>query len=106
MQRPFFHCQNQGCLYVPKMVPITSICSDLLSCIILEYVNGGSLASYLKEHRLTNREILKVSRNIAECVKQLHSLSPPILHRDIHLENILVHVDPASKKIVRAVLGD
>jgi len=94
------------CQEIPFTVKFKGACMFPKCCIVLEYVNGGSLANYLKEHKLTNREILKVSRDIADCVRQLHSLSPPILHRDIHLENILVHLDPTTKKVIRAVLGD
>ncbi|KAF9579773.1 hypothetical protein BGW38_003838, partial [Lunasporangiospora selenospora] len=42
------------------------------------------------QHRLTEPEILKIFSNVCEAVAYMHYSDPPILHRDIKVENILL----------------
>jgi serine/threonine protein kinase len=61
--------------------------------IVLEYAKNGDLGMMLKKHnsRLTWRaRRLRWVRNICHGVSYLHQRSPPVMHRDLKLENCLV----------------
>jgi serine/threonine protein kinase len=60
--------------------------------IIMEYMNGGTLADYLSSNSLSNSQICKFTKQIFQGLFYLHSKY--IVHRDMKLENILVsHVN-------------
>ena len=63
-------------------------------CIITEYIDGGSLRSYLSDpgRRLSWQERLDLAVQTARGLAWLHSRDPPILHRDLHTNNILVNI--------------
>ncbi|KAF8931788.1 hypothetical protein BGZ47_011696 [Haplosporangium gracile] len=61
--------------------------------ILMEYCGGGPVIDLMNrrlQHRLTEPEILKIFSNVCEAVAYLHYCDPPILHRDIKVENILL----------------
>ncbi|KAF9283950.1 hypothetical protein BGZ68_004984 [Mortierella alpina] len=61
--------------------------------ILMEYCGGGPVIDLMNrrlQHRLTEPEILKIFSNVCEAVAYMHYLDPPILHRDIKVENILL----------------
>ncbi|KAJ3272060.1 hypothetical protein HDV01_006012 [Terramyces sp. JEL0728] len=61
--------------------------------ILMEYCQGGHLVDYLNS-RLDNRpsetEILIIFTQICEAVAYMHSHNPPIIHRDLKIENVLL----------------
>lgn len=59
--------------------------------IIKDYFEGITLSQYLKEHRLTIVEFLKLGIRLSQIVAQLHSNR--IIHKDINPENILISHD-------------
>ena len=57
--------------------------------IILEYINGGNLFSFVKKRRKLSEKTAKfLFKQIIEGIKYIHSKN--IVHRDIKLENILI----------------
>ncbi|KAG0320524.1 hypothetical protein BGZ99_004438 [Dissophora globulifera] len=61
--------------------------------ILMEYCGGGSVIDLMNrrlQHRLMEPEILKIFSNVCEGVAYMHYSDPPILHRDIKVENILL----------------
>jgi hypothetical protein len=87
-------------------------------CIVMDFVEGGSMADFLfgnnslcisSQNKLTLLEALRCAIDIGEGIKQLHSLNPPIIHRDVHLQNVLVKLNTspsATNKIGKLLLGD
>ncbi|EFA74867.1 protein tyrosine kinase [Heterostelium album PN500] len=61
-------------------------------CIITEYMSGGSLYDVLhsKHCNLDKTMMFKMMRDLAIGMSHLHSLSPPMLHRDLTSKNILL----------------
>ena len=60
--------------------------------IIMEYINGGNLFSYVKKRRKLSEKIAKfLFKQIILCLMYIHSQL--IVHRDIKLENILIDVN-------------
>ncbi|KAJ3006856.1 UNVERIFIED_CONTAM: hypothetical protein HDU68_003852, partial [Siphonaria sp. JEL0065] len=63
--------------------------------ILMEYCSGGTLIDYLNtrlEVRLTEPEILEIFRDVLAAVYHMHygTVSSPILHRDLKIENVLI----------------
>ncbi|KAG0344653.1 hypothetical protein BG004_004284 [Podila humilis] len=62
--------------------------------ILMEYCGGGPVIDLMNrrlQNRLNEPEILKIFSNVCEAVAYMHYLDPPILHRDIKVENIILH---------------
>jgi AP2-associated kinase len=63
--------------------------------LLMEYCNGGGLIDFMNtrlQHRLTEPEILAIFADVAEGVACMHYLRPPLLHRDLKVENVLITV--------------
>ena len=62
---------------------------DKYILIIMEYINGGNLFSFVKKRRKLSEKTAKfLFRQIMLGIKHIHSQK--IVHRDIKLENILI----------------
>lgn len=61
--------------------------------LLMEFCDGGGLIDFMNtrlKNRLTEPEILKIFSDAAEGVACMHYLKPPLLHRDLKVENILI----------------
>jgi len=60
--------------------------------ILMELCTGGHLINLMEKFNgeLNEKQILFVLRDIASGIRHMHSLKPPIAHRDIKVENILL----------------
>lgn len=66
--------------------------TDKYFLIIMEYISGGNLQSFLKKRRKLNEKTAKILfKQIIEGIKYIHSQN--IVHRDIKLENILLDLN-------------
>jgi len=57
--------------------------------IVMEYIEGKSLEEERAERYYTEREILKLMKEILQVLNYIHSLTPPIIHRDLKPSNIM-----------------
>lgn len=61
--------------------------------LLMEFCSGGGLIDFMNtrlQNRLTEPEILKIFSDVAEGVACMHYLKPPLLHRDLKVENVLI----------------
>ena len=62
--------------------------------LLLEYAEGNLFdmisKKFNKKEYFEEKDILKIFYGIVKAVYYLHSQNPPIIHRDIKIENILV----------------
>ena len=68
--------------------------------LLMEFCAGGGLIDFMNtrlQHRLTEPEILKIFSDVAEGVACMHYLKPPLLHRDLKVENVLISTSGTSK---------
>ena len=69
---------------------------DKYILIIMEYINGGNLFSFVKKRRKLSEKISKfIFKQIILGIKHIHSKN--IVHRDIKLENILIDLNNRVK---------
>ncbi|KAI8254932.1 Serine/threonine-protein kinase ppk30 [Colletotrichum sp. SAR11_239] len=69
--------------------------------LLMEFCDGGGLIDFMNtrlQHRLTEPEILHIFTDIAEGVACMHYLKPPLLHRDLKVENVLIVSHGSQKK--------
>ena len=77
----------------PSIVKILEMFeSDKYLLIIMEYINGGNLYSFVKKRRkLTEKTAKFLFWQIIQGIKYMHSRG--VVHRDIKLENILIDLN-------------
>ncbi len=68
--------------------------------LVLEHINGLDLRAYVKEHGpQPERLIMRWTFEIADVLKYLHSQEPPIMHRDVTPDNLVLDRSGAIKLI-------
>ena len=77
---------------------------ESLSFIVMEYCEGGSLASWLQTRRLTARTAAEVVRQLATAVEAAHRRG--IVHRDLKPANVLLQRRMAGVESSAAVPRD
>jgi AP2-associated kinase len=68
--------------------------------LLMEYCAGGGLIDFMNtrlQNRLTEPEILNIFSDVAQGVACMHYLKPPLLHRDLKVENVLISTSGSSK---------
>lgn len=67
---------------------------DGASCLIRQYIDGRSLREYIEsEAALSLSEIIDTGISVCETVSRLHNAEPPVIHRDIKADNIIISPD-------------
>jgi AP2-associated kinase len=68
--------------------------------LLMEFCSGGGLIDFMNtrlQNRLTEPEILHIFSDAAEGVACMHYLKPPLLHRDLKVENVLISSSGGAK---------
>ncbi|GME69144.1 unnamed protein product [[Candida] boidinii] len=70
--------------------------------LLMEYCAGNGLIDFMNQrlvHKLTEPEILQIMGEVTEGVAHMHALNPPLIHRDIKIENVLLTSDHKHYKL-------
>ncbi|CAK0895211.1 unnamed protein product, partial [Prorocentrum cordatum] len=69
-------------------------------CIVMEFCHGGVLYDllYNSAYRVQWKQQLKIACDIAEAMEYLHTLEPPIIHRDLKSLNCLLEEPVVSSE--------
>lgn len=61
--------------------------------LLMEYCAGGGLIDFMNtrlQNRLQEFEILSIMSQVTQGIAAMHALVPPLIHRDIKIENVLL----------------
>lgn len=61
--------------------------------VLMEYCAGGGLIDFMNtrlQNRLQEFEILSIMSQVTQGIAAMHALVPPLIHRDIKIENVLI----------------
>lgn len=61
--------------------------------LLLEYINGKTLRQLVRGQGLHELDVLDYCRQICDILTYLHSLDPPLIHRDISPDNLVLEDD-------------
>lgn len=61
--------------------------------LLLEYISGTTLRALVKEHGLHELDVIDYCGQICAILEYLHSLEPPLIHRDIGPDNLVLDGD-------------
>ncbi|EGZ26654.1 hypothetical protein PHYSODRAFT_472133 [Phytophthora sojae] len=88
-----------------RIVQFVGVAWDSLNdlCVLSEYMEGGDLRTLLKNCENHNTPVgfdkskATIALHVAHALTYLHSLSPPVLHRDLKSKNILLTAQLEAK---------
>lgn len=67
--------------------------SDTMRCILREYIEGITLDKLAEKERLTEEQVRAIGIQLCDVLNYLHTQSPPIIHRDIKPQNVVMTQD-------------
>jgi len=59
-------------------------------CVVREYAEGVPLSEFIKGNTLSEQQIISIVTQLCDILSYLHGQTPPIIHRDIKPQNIVV----------------
>lgn len=66
---------------------------DATVCIVREYIEGTPLYKYAAEYSLSEAKIIALCAEICDILTYIHGQTPPVIHRDIKPQNVIVKED-------------
>lgn len=73
--------------------------SETMRCIIREYIEGKTLCEYKQDYRFTQEMVRSIGIELCGILKYLHSRTPPVIHRDIKPQNVVI-LDDGSPVLI------
>ncbi|RLN89994.1 hypothetical protein BBJ28_00002388 [Nothophytophthora sp. Chile5] len=89
----------------PRIVRLVGVAWDSPNdlCALLEFMAGGDLRALLDKYEKQDQPVgfnyvkVKIALHVAHALAYLHSLDPPVIHRDLKSKNILLSPELDAK---------
>lgn len=72
----------------PRIVDV--IKQDNMEFLVMDYIEGETLATYCKNHSVTEKQLLIWYKKIASALHYLHCMNPAVFYVDCKPENIMI----------------
>ncbi len=84
--------KNEDITGIPKIYEIYHTCVDDEKMLVVaeEYIKGVSLSEYIEKNAITEEKLISIIIKLVDILTRLHSFNPPIIHRDIKPDNIII----------------
>ena len=70
--------------------------NEQMRCVLREYVPGDTLFRLAKARSFTEEEAIGVGVQLCDQLFALHGMDPPVIHRDIKPQNVIIRPDGAA----------
>lgn len=67
--------------------------NEQMRCVLREYVPGETLSQLAKDQVFTEEEVIGIGAQLCDQLEVLHGMTPPVIHRDIKPQNVVVRPD-------------
>ena len=64
--------------------------NETMTVTVREYLEGVPLSQYAGDNELTEAEIIRICVGICDILEYLHHRTPPVIHRDIKPQNVII----------------
>ena len=64
-----------------------------MRCVLREYVPGETLSQWAGDRLFTEEEAISIGVQLCEQLAVLHGMEPPVIHRDIKPQNVILRPD-------------
>lgn len=64
--------------------------NERMLCVVREYVQGTPLDRYAAQNALSERQAVAFAAELCDILSYLHGQTPPVIHRDIKPQNLIV----------------
>ena len=84
--------KNEDITGIPKIYEIYHTCVDDEKMLVVaeEYIKGVSLSEYIEKNAITEEKLISIIIKLVDILGRLHAFNPPIIHRDIKPDNIII----------------
>ncbi len=72
----------------PRIVDVIE--QDSTEYIVMDYIEGISLSSYIRLHSVTEKQVIRWGQEIALALSYLHSMNPAVYYTDCKPDNIML----------------
>ena len=66
---------------------------EQMRCVLREYVPGETLSQLAKDQAFTEEEVIRIGLQLCDQLHALHGMTPPVIHRDIKPQNVVLRPD-------------
>ena len=70
--------------------------NEQMRCVLREYVPGETLSQLAKDQAFTEEEVIRIGLQLCDQLHALHGMTPPVIHRDIKPQNVVLRPDGAA----------
>ncbi|KAH3743319.1 serine/threonineprotein kinase [Pelomyxa schiedti] len=90
----------------PYVIQLLGVTAPPLLGLVMEFASFGDLHSLVLRTALDWRQKHLIALDTARGLEYLHSLSPPIVHRDLRSPNVLIFSLSDSSEVIHAKISD